>query len=182
LNYPRAKQELIESGMSADKVSAMPVSQVMLIQTARSTDYAYDEVFKWAYLPFHESQQFMTDTEQRLIKAGYLGSAQVFNKSVFPVAGLLLPALNSASYAPARMQRSLAAMRTIEAIRMYAAANDEKLPQQLTDITQVPLPRDTLTGMPLSYRIDGDAAVLEFAAPNFRPTLESYRYVVRIRR
>jgi len=182
LNYPRAKQELIDSGLPAEKVEALPVAQVLLIQIARAADYAFDEVFKWGYLPFSDADKFMTETEQKLIQNGYMGPFGVSNRSILPIAGLLLPAMNSASYAPVRLQRNLAALRTIEAIRMYATDKDGKLPQQLTDITQVPLPRDPLTGQLVSYRIDGDAGVLELSAPGFRPQMGGYRYVVRIRK
>jgi hypothetical protein len=180
--YPSAKQQLIESGISSERVEAMPVAQVLLLQSARATQYAFDETFKWTYLPLSEAQKHMAESEKRLIRDGYLGPPNVQNKSPLPIASILLPAIHKASYAPVRLQRRLAALQAIEAIRMYAASHGGMLPQTLDQITEVPVPVDPLTNAPLDYRLDGDTAIIDLAAPAIHPGRHSAcRYIVRIR-
>ena len=45
--YPAAKQQLIDSGMDAARVEAMPVGQVIAIQSARAYHKVYQESMKW---------------------------------------------------------------------------------------------------------------------------------------
>ena len=54
-------------------------------------------------------------------------------------------------------------LRHVEALRLYADANNGKLPARLTDIP-VPLPVDPFTGKPFEYRCTGDRAALHAAA------------------
>ena len=48
-------------------------------------------------------------------------------------------------------------MRHVEALRLYAAEHDGKLPAKLSDIS-VPLPIDPVTGKPFVYAVDGATA------------------------
>ena len=43
--------------MDRERVEAMPVGQVVAIQTARSTEYAFHEVFKLLLLPYDEAHR-----------------------------------------------------------------------------------------------------------------------------
>ena len=52
----------------------------------------------------------------------------------------------------ARFDRNIALLRTIEAIRMFAADNQGQLPGSLADITLVPIPTDPVTGRDFIYR------------------------------
>ena len=69
--------------------------------------------------------------------------------------------LPGALFAFARTDRQLAALRCIEALRLYAAGHDGKLPPTLDDIKEVPIPSNPVTGKPFSYRLEGRTAVLE---------------------
>jgi hypothetical protein len=68
-------------------------------------------------------------------------------------------------YAPARLERRIAALRCIEAVRMYAAAHDGKLPASLADISDVPIPIDPVTGKDFAYDVAGSAATLSAPPP-----------------
>jgi hypothetical protein len=75
-------------------------------------------------------------------------------------ARLFLPALNRVVLAQSRLDRNLAALRIVEALRIYAASHDGGLPEKLSEVTEVPIPEDPGTGKPFDYSRDGDAATL----------------------
>ena len=54
-----------------------------------------------------------------------------------------------------RMDRRVAALRCVEAVRLYAAAHDGKLPPSLDEIKDVPVPRDPVDDKPFGYRLVG---------------------------
>ena len=74
-------------------------------------------------------------------------------------ADALLVAIGAARTAGARGQQMVAMVQTIEAIRMYGAAHDAKLPPSLDELP-VPAPLESFTGKPLAYECHGDSAVL----------------------
>jgi len=76
-----------------------------------------------------------------------------------------LPAIGKVSAATAFLDRQIAALRCVEAIRLYAAAHDGKLPATLADIKEVPIPDDPMTGKPFDYKPEGDKAILSGSAP-----------------
>jgi len=80
---------------------------------------------------------------------------------VVPLARLVLPAVGNCRVAVTRLERRFAALRCVEAIRLYAAAHDGRLPEFLDEVTEVPIP-----GKPFPYRLEGDTAVLEAAGPD----------------
>jgi len=64
-----------------------------------------------------------------------------------------------------RFDRHVAALQCIEALRLYAAAHQGKFPEELSRITEVPVPDDPVMQEPFSYRCTGSDAVLEAPAP-----------------
>ncbi len=63
-----------------------------------------------------------------------------------------------------RLDRNVAALKCIEAMRLYTAAHDGKFPSQLNDVTQVPVPDDPVTHKAFVYTRTGTKAVLEIPA------------------
>jgi hypothetical protein len=63
------------------------------------------------------------------------------------------------------VDRKIAALRTIEALRLYAAAHGGQLPDRLAEVTAVPMPIDPVTGRPFEYTRKGDTATLEGPPP-----------------
>jgi len=59
-----------------------------------------------------------------------------------------------------RIDRQIATLTAVEAIRSYAAANNGELPPQLADITDTPVPLNPATGEPFEYRVDNGTATL----------------------
>ena len=64
-----------------------------------------------------------------------------------------------------RLDRHVAALQCVEALRLYAAVHDGKFPKELSTITEVPVPGDPVTQEPFVYRSTGSWAVLEAPAP-----------------
>ena len=50
-----------------------------------------------------------------------------------------------------QLDRDIAILRTVEALRLEAAHNGGRFPQALSDIKRVPIPRDPLTGKAFIY-------------------------------
>jgi hypothetical protein len=62
------------------------------------------------------------------------------------------------------LEQRIALLRHVEALRLYAAAHDGKLPEKLADCP-VPLPDDPFTGRPFRYHVDGATAHLRGSPP-----------------
>jgi len=157
--YPMAKRALIAWGRSPAEVEAMPVAKVIMLYTMRTYDELRDESFKWFALPIWEARPGMEKADQDLRKALLEG------REVIPVAGVLLPAVSAFNTAVARNDRSIAVLRIIEALRLYGAGHDGRLPEKLADITEVPIPLDPVTGEEFIYKKTGDVAILDAHTP-----------------
>jgi hypothetical protein len=155
--YPVAKQYLIENGRPAAEVEAMPVAKVILIYTVQRYQELHDETFKAIFLPYAEGNKSLLEGEKTLkISVGR-------HEEVIPLAAMLLPAIIKTKTAETRMQWTIARLRIFEALRIYAAGHDGKLPDKLEDITEVPVPRNPFDDKPFFYHCDGNHAVLDCA-------------------
>jgi hypothetical protein len=178
--YPSAKQQLIDGGMDKAAVEKMPVAQVIALHASRSYRYTYEEMFKWTLLPYPEGRQPMQQTLARLKSEGYLG--QPFGeKEVLPIATLLMPSVEAVMLATARLERRQAALETIEAIRMHAAARKGELPDSLEQLAVAPAPKNPFTGRLFDYRCDDRKAVIEERSPGLDPVRASDReYLIEL--
>jgi hypothetical protein len=151
--YPPAKRALIAQGRKAEDVAAMPVLQVILIDALQQYRRLRDDVFKWANVPYPQARAGWkrADEEVRAVVKEHPGAA-VFLAFV--------PAIQRVHEAMLRLDRRVAALRCIEALRLHAAAHDGKLPAKLSDITAVPVPDDPVTGKSFVYQVNGDRATL----------------------
>jgi hypothetical protein len=61
--------------------------------------------------------------------------------------------------AQGRLEQRIALLRHVEALRLYAAEHEGKLPAALSDVP-VPLPADSFSGKPFRYQVDGGTAQL----------------------
>ncbi len=152
--YPLAKRALIADGMAREKVEAMPVPQVVLLHSVRQYEFLRDDFFKWFSVPYPRAVQGIIAADRQQHEAN-LGP-----ETSIPIAQLLLPATAAVHAADARTQRNIEVMRTLEAIRMFAAEHDGRLPDALSEL-DVPLPHDPVTGQPFVYTRQAAHAVLE---------------------
>jgi hypothetical protein len=152
--YPMAKAWLAEHGFSPEAVEAMPVPEVVARYTLATYEELRDETFKWFYAPYWKAVEGMEQSDEVLRQWAH------GDREIIPVATRVLPAVFSVRMAEVRIDRRIAALRVVEALRMYAAAHDGRLPQRLDAISEVPIPDDPVTGGPFAYELRGESAVL----------------------
>jgi hypothetical protein len=161
-------------GLSAEKVEAMPAAQVILLYLMGTYDQDRDEWHRAAYLPYPQARPLCEAALKRLRDAplaeGHL------------LARLFLPGLDRVMWRQNLFDRNLAAMRVIEALRIYAATHDGKLPDKLDEITEVPIPTDPGTDRPFDYSREGDTATLVSRIPGDEGPQKGIRYRVTIRK
>ncbi len=157
--YPIAKSLLVESGINEEQVNEMPVSHVVLAASAREYQRELEAAYQLTFLPFPESVKKLRQAKaERKSLPRLLPLTRVldFHKQ-----------LEAVAVASIRTRTQIALLRTIEAVRLHAAENGNQLPQQLAEITEVPLPIDPSTQKPFDYRVEGDLAIITHTAlPN----------------
>jgi hypothetical protein len=158
--YPKAKRQLHDFGYSAATIDSMPIAQAILTATVETYEHERDSLHRWFYLPYTEAWPALDDEEHRVANTD----------EIIPFGKLLLPSLRNVRAAQARLDREVAALRVLEALRLYAADHRGQLPKQLAEITQVPMPNDPITGKPFDYELrDGHAVLINSPAPPHAP-------------
>ena len=163
--YPGAKKYLIEKqGFDPKRVEEYPTAQVVFLAMTRFYDQWRDEVFKWTGAPYWQARKYISSRkmDERLTEA-----AKECGWAATPTT-MFLPAILASRTAEARLQQQIAILMTIEAVRMYAADNDGKLPETL-DQLDVPAPIEPFTGKAISYEFkDGMGIIDGHALPGMR--------------
>ena len=151
--YPSAKRELIARGRPADEVERMPVIQVVVLSWVESYREQVDEAVAWGHRPYSEARIAIAQLDENFDELNRRPSGFF--------ARLLLPAINAARAAGARIDQRVALLRTVEALRLYSAAHGGGLPSQLSEVTEVPIPLDPATGESFAYELSGGTATLQ---------------------
>jgi hypothetical protein len=170
--YPASRQSLLEQGLSAQEVDAMPLFQVVALEAIRRYHRAWDDYVQWIHVPnfgsepgcrqaFQRLQTAAGNVEYRVLLAQRLGSNFSF---------LQPPPLDRINNAVTRTDRRFEALRCVEALRLHAAKHGGRLPASLKDVTEVPVPVDPRTGKPFTYEIHGDKAKLSAPLPEGEKT------------
>jgi hypothetical protein len=150
---PAGRKYLVQRlHLPAARVKAMPPAQVLLLHMQGVNDEFRDDLFKGAYLPLPQALRVVQGSLKRLKAAPDLEATRIPR--------FLLPGMHKAVVAPNRLERRIAALRAIEAVRLYAAAHDGRLPDKLADVKEVPVPQDPGTGRPFQYRRANQTATL----------------------
>jgi hypothetical protein len=165
--YPSARAKLIELGWKEADVDALPVTVAVLLIEVYTYDLMYDDMMKWYGVPYwqarpHLMKQFRGEDNPFEVLQGKL------------LARMLLPATQKVTEAGVRLDRKIAAMRIVEAVRLYAAAHNGKFPESLADIKEVTIPLDPATGKEFVYEVKGDKALLTVPRPDVMPHSASY--------
>jgi hypothetical protein len=174
--YPTAKRNLIELGRDRKEVEAMPVAQVILLYAHERFQELWGDVFKSHYLPLPQAIEGAREADQRFKD---VVARERFDPMVM-LSALLLPAVNAVLGATGRSERAIDELRTIEALRMYAAEHG-RWPKSLDDVKQAPLPLNPFTGKPFEYRLDGETAILEGSVPPGHNIQNAVRYELKLR-
>jgi hypothetical protein len=160
--HEAAKKALVAAGRPREKVEAMPHLQVALLHALLEYDAALDDMIVWHNLPYWEQRERLADLDKR-VRANRRDDADAPAVGLAP---LLLPAVNKVTFARARNDRKVALLRTVEAVRYYAAEHDGKLPPYLGAIKEVSVPTDPVTGKAFGYRLERDVAKLTAPPPD----------------
>jgi hypothetical protein len=156
--YPEAKRALIARGRPEAQVEAMPVIQIAALYTMQEYQRLRDDSYKWMNVPYRQSYNRMEQANRFTVEQ------KRANPLLSMMYGLMTPILNAPRFAPVRLERELDALQCIEAIRLYAAAHEGKLPPTLEAITDAPAPLDPATGKPFLYQVHEDSATLSALA------------------
>jgi hypothetical protein len=166
-----ARKRLIELGSNRAKIEQFPPTQVILLDEWHKHEVLRDDVLKLMHLPYWQ------------VEAALIESAE---KAASEKESLLAPFTEHLLVIPvcqAGLQQRIALLRCVEALRLYAADHDGKLPAKLEDVP-VPVPVDPVTGKPFSFRLDGATAFLRGTPPRGKEKDAQYnrRYEVTIRK
>jgi len=93
----------------------------------------------------------------------------------------LKPAHDRARLMAKKLDRHVAALQVIEALRLYAVRHEGKLPNRLSDFTTLDIPDDPVTETPFVYSGSGKHAVLEARAPKGSGQKDTIRYEISVK-
>jgi hypothetical protein len=167
---PEAKAFFKERGTSTDGMSDDRTILTFLGADFRETR---DAAFKPYYLPYPEAAAYYKEAREGAERK----TAAKGSKS--SIVQLILPTVDHVHLAEVRLDRRVAALRVIEALRLQAAADRGEFPDSLDAIKLVPVPNDPLTGKSFGFRRDGDARVLSAPALSDRAPALSYKITAR---
>jgi hypothetical protein len=152
IHLPACRTLLLDSGrFTEEQMKTMSDDEVAARGVGLGSQILWDESIKATYLPYPEAIKLGAAQDRLHIEA---------KKGPLALFASLLPALASGRAAEVRLDRRVAMLRVVEAIRMYAAGHDGKLPDSLDAIEEVPIPLDPTTGGPFTLKVDGDVTTL----------------------
>jgi hypothetical protein len=162
-----ARRRLVEAGCPEKRVQKFPAAQAILLDAKHQYEIGRDEELKLLNLPAWRIEALTADADRSPRPEGLLVD--------------LLPHIRKLRWLQVRLEQRIALLRHVEALRLYAAAHDGKLPEKLTDIA-VPLPEDPFTGKPFPYKREGSTAHLRGSAPRGEESNPRFniRYAVAI--
>lgn len=155
--------------VGSSDVGRLSDDQVVVLYVAERYRETRDFWFKSGYLPYADAAATEGEAE-RFVDAEKSGPMSVFVS--------LLPNLRAGKLREAQLDRRIAMLRIVEALRMHAHENGGELPKSLDQVKIVPIPINPVTGKDFEYHRDGNAAVLG-ATPQPSKMEISYRITVR---
>jgi hypothetical protein len=157
-----ARKRLIETGFPpGPALQNLAPLQVILVDEVVAFEIRRDRQMKLMMLPFWQFESMNPDRP---------GVKHERDDSLF---GGLVASFWKVRTAHARLEQRIALLRCVEALRLYAAAHDRKLPASLAD-APVPVPLDPVSGGSFTYTLQGGAASLHGRAPAGREKDASY--------
>jgi hypothetical protein len=140
---------MLELGQAKDLIQRFSTLQVILLEEKRQFAIHSDERMKLLALAPWQIER--------------LGGEELERETNCQLAALLPPVIQ-ARREQGRLEQRLALLRHIEALRLYAADHEGKLPNNPSGIA-VLLPNDPFTGKPFVYRVEGTTAHLQNNLP-----------------
>lgn len=144
-----ARKRLEEFGIPAKLREQFPIDQIILLDERCEADSRRDDMMKLMKLPIWQAEELM---------------AKIKPHNQDTLFDFLLPVQRRVFRAQIRLEQRIAMLRHVEALRIFAAEHDGKLPEKLGDFT-VPLPNDPVTGKPFRFSVEGDTVHFRGTAP-----------------
>jgi hypothetical protein len=148
-----ARRRLVEVGLPEKRVKGFPADQVLLLDQERQYEVRRDDLLKLLNVPYWQLAALPEEVKGAAPRKG--SETPLF---------YLEPATDRVRAAQVRLEQRIGLLRHVEALRMYAADHDAKLPEKLADCS-VPLPKDPFTGKPFRYEVTGTTAHLRGTPP-----------------
>lgn len=150
---------------------AMSPSQATLVATVETYEHLQDNLHRWFFaepteLLFQRLAEFDHDLQT--------------TSEVIPLAKVLLPPVRKVKFKQLNWQRDLAMLRCIEAIRFFAAGHHDQLPERLSEIKEVLIPDDPMTGQSFSYELNGGRALITSPAAPGEPAAQGLRWEIQL--
>jgi hypothetical protein len=144
-----ARHRLVAAGCAEGLVNQFPPLQVILLDEKLAYEVERDERIKLLALPLWQIDSPANSQESR-------------GEGLFAD---LLPDIIKLRRTQGELERQIALLRHVEALRLHAAEHGGKLPVKLLDVS-VPLPVDPATGKLFGYAVDGVTAHIRGTAPS----------------
>jgi hypothetical protein len=140
---------LLEMNSALERIEKLPPLRLILLEEKQQLAIRSDERMKLLALAPWQIDKL---------------SGEELEKSVNCLLAEFLPPVVKSIRERGRLEQRIALLRYVEAMRLYAAGHDGKLPERLADIAE-PLPNDPFTGKPFVYRAKGATARLRVNSP-----------------
>jgi hypothetical protein len=147
LNIDAAKKALLDHGITEPMLTNITPLQIILMAEVLHYDKTYQNMIKWNSIPYPVARKRIKELDAN-IKKPEASALSPFPLGTF--SAMILPAVSRVMEAGPRMERRIAALRIIEAIRMQAAF-DKAWPDSLEKVTIVPVPADPFTGKAFAF-------------------------------
>ncbi len=157
----RHVEELSRHAEPGRPIDEMSHAEVVVRHVFATYEELRDDMFKWFHVPYWQARPAIEKADRHMKEVAK-------EKEVVPLASTLLPAIGACHLRVAESQRRTAALRCVEAIRLFAAEHEGRLPERLDEIKNVPLPINPVTGKPFEYHREHreiDSAVLVADGP-----------------
>jgi hypothetical protein len=154
--FEAARMELPKmTSFSTEDVAKMSDAEVAVRHTMALHREISDTWRKWMYLPYPQSIAKFPELADKL-------RDDARRRELFPLASILSPIRGNVLMSQMKIDRQVARLQAIEALRMHAAATGA-FPTRLDEVTGVPVPLDPATGGPFAYKLEGEFATLDVA-------------------
>lgn len=153
LLFGKAKEILIKNGLRLQQVEKMTIHEAALHYIAYRYQVECEEVVAFFNLPYPTAKRMMDQSYKRFEKESK-------DVDIERVIRCMLPGLFVAKAVQTRLDREIAVLRVLEALRIHAAHNKGTLPEKLEDITKVPVPNDPVTQKAFGYKLENGKAHL----------------------
>ncbi len=161
LNIEAAKKALLEHGITEPMLTNITPLQIIFMAEVLLYDKTYQNMIKWNSIPYPVARKRIKELDATIKKP------ETSVLSPFPLgtfSAMILPAVSRVMEAGPKMERRIAALRIIEAIRMQAAF-DKAWPDSLEKITIVPVPADPFTGGAFAFKKEGKKITITAKVP-----------------